>query len=70
MPKFISDADMIKLEGENIPQKWIVGLTSYYQVKYFSTITITESNLNDRKRFYFAGGGQWFVDYVEFRKVN
>ena len=53
-----------------IPQKWIVGLTSYYQVKYFSTITITESNLNDRKRFYFAGGGQWFVDYVEFRKVN
>ena len=52
----------------------ISGLTTSYQTKYIRRITLSQANMTQSIRLWFSDAShtntQYYVDYVEFRKVN
>ncbi|HOI60324.1 MAG TPA: prepilin-type N-terminal cleavage/methylation domain-containing protein [Candidatus Pacearchaeota archaeon] len=52
----------------------ISGLTTSYQTKFIRRITLSEANMTQQIRLWFSDSShtdtQYYVDYVEFRKVN
>jgi len=60
--------------ASNMCSGTISGLTSFYQIKYIRRITLSEANMNQKIRLWFSDSAhtntQYYVDYVEFRKVN
>ena len=51
----------------------ITGLNTSYQVKYAGRISLSADNLTQNVYSYFSAAGvttNYWVDYVEFRKVN
>ncbi|MDD4662085.1 MAG: prepilin-type N-terminal cleavage/methylation domain-containing protein [Candidatus Pacebacteria bacterium] len=56
----------------NMPTKSITGLSTSYSVKYAGRITVSEANLSENVYAYFSSSGvttNYYLDYVEFRKV-
>lgn len=57
----------------NMTTKSITGLNTSYQVKYAGRINLSVANLKESVYAYFSSSGvttNYYLDYVEFRKVN
>ena len=57
----------------NMTTKNITGLNTSYQVKYAGRINLSTANLKESVYAYFSSSGvttNYYLDYVEFRKVN